>query len=413
MEKSILAWLTLAGCLLIADGVADGVAREIRCDPQTGKIRVLYMGDAFGIRNPFPYMKMEPSFIAIPVAACTFHSTMDFIKKQMRVYMPRTQDRLSGNYDVMILSDANREVFQSREINWMSQAVLNEGLGIIMIGGAESYEGRGGTMPTWSITTVAEVLPVKMLDDEYCDQVMRMVIVDHEAELAKSLPWDTLGTRAVFGEGHKVALKQTSHLIAEAETFSYGRLPHLIWHDAGKGRSFSMTTDWTPAGGAIFMMWEYYPDFVLNVVMFTAGRKLPEDVDVVYLLRRRIRDYVDIRQTLNTMIDIVDTFGGNFAVVERAAIQCDEERKAADALYFSGEYGPALEAYDSAIGMVSASVEEARMVAKRALLYVYLIEWAVVTGTFMISGVGLYTLMIRRKMYAEVVTTRLERYQDG
>jgi len=384
-------------------------AREMRSDPQTGKIRVLYLGDAITARSPFPYMKLEPSFVATPVTACTFHATYDLINKQMRYYMPRTPDRLKNGFDVIILSDANKDVFRPAEISWMSEAVTDSGLGIIMIGGAESYEGRGTVMPSWSTTTVAEVLPVEMLDHRYCDQSIRMVIVDREGEFGKSLPWDTLGTKGVFSEGHLTVLKQTSHLVAEGETFSYGRIPHLAWWDVGKGRGFSMTTDWTPAGGMIFMTWEYYPDFAINMVMFTAGRRLPDDLDVVYMIRRRARQYWDVRSTLDSMVEIVDSFGGNFAAVTAAAIDCDRARAEADRLYFSGEYASALEAYENAMRLVNEKVDEARALARKALFNVYLIEWASVTGTFLLCGFLLYTLMVRRKMYAEVRLTRLER----
>lgn len=407
MRRGLASRLTLA-CVLILT-TAGAWAREMRCDPLTGKIRVLYLGDGITVRSPFPYLRMEPSFMAIPVTACTSHATYDVINKQMRYYMPRTSDRLKDNFDVIILSDANREVFRPAELSWMSQAVTDSGLGIIMIGGLESYEGRGTVMPTWSTTTVAEVLPVQMQDGRYCDQSIRMVNIDREGEFGKSLPWDTLATKGVFTEGHITVLKQTSHLVAEGETLSYGRIPHLAWGDVGEGRGFSMTTDWTPSGGMIFMTWEYYPDFAINVVMFTAGRKLPDDLDVVYLIRRRARQYWDIRGTLDSMVDIVDSFGGDFAAVTAAAMDCDGARAGADKLYFSGEYTSALEAYDSAIRLVNEKVDEARVLARKALFNVYLIEWAAVTGTFLLSGFMLYTLMIRRKMYAEVRLTRLGR----
>ncbi len=398
--------------VVVLIALANCSGRELKCDPTTGKIRVLYLGDALAMRGPFPYFRMEPSFAATPVQACTFQSTIDFIRKQIRYYMPRSPGRLRDGYDVVILSDANRDVFRPVELSWLSEAVTEEGLGIIMIGGAESYEGRGTVQPTWSTTTVADVLPVQMLDYQYCEQAMRMIISDPEAELAKSLPWQTLGTKGVFSEGHKVVPKQTSHLIAVAETLSYGRLPHLVWWDVGNGRGFSMTTDWTPAGGAIFMTWEYYPDFCINVVMFTAGRRLPDDVDLVYILRRRLRQYDDMRKTLSAMIEIVDSFGGNLASAERAARECDRRRAEADGLYFSGEYSDALGAYDEAIAMVDKTIDDARILAKKALLNIYIIEWAAVTGTFLLAGVAVYTLMIRRRLYEEVRMTRLKRAEQ-
>jgi uncharacterized membrane protein len=396
-------------CVVLAAGLlaVEGAARELRSDPSTGRIRVLYMGDAL-IAGPFPYMMMEPGMTATPV---TYVGT-DQIKRQVRRYMPRTAGRLKSDYDVLILSDAFREMFRSIEINWMSEAVAEAGLGLIMVGGAHSFEGRGTVNPSWSMTTVAQVLPVEMIDYQYAGDSMRMTIVDPEAELARTLPWATLGVYGVFSEGHRVGLKQSSHLVSELDNYSYGKLPHIVWGDVGEGRGFAMTTDWTPAAGAIFMKWKYYPDFCVNVGMFTAGKKLPEDVDIMYVLRHRIRNYLDIRSTLNTVIDIVDSFGGNMAAVEQGAAVCEEAKAAADRFYALGEYVDALEAYTSAISLVNAQVEEARVAARRALFYVYLIEWAVVTGTFMITGVVIYTLMIRRKMYTEVGTTRLLRTDE-
>jgi uncharacterized membrane protein len=400
---------TLIMVLLII-AVASINARELRVDPQSGKIRILYAGDALGVRSPYPYMRIEPGMIATPIQ--TFAPNDPYgklMQKQVRTYMPRTERGLKEGYDLMILSDANREAFGSKLLSWMSEGVVEDGLGIVMIGGAASFEGRATVFASWSTTTIADTLPVEMLDHKYCDEVMKMVIVDQEAELVRSLPWETLGNLGTFGEGHRTVLRQTAHLIAEADTFSYGRIPHLAWWDTGLGRGFAMTTDWTPSGGMIFMGWMYYPDFCLNVAMFTVGKKLPEDVDIVYMIRRRIRDYADIRATMNTMIYMVDKFGGNFAAVENGAMEIDRSKADADWLYFNGEYALALEAYDALLEEIDTKVEEARRIARQALFYVYLIEWAAVTGTFMLSGFAVYTLMIRRRMYAEVGITRLSK----
>jgi uncharacterized membrane protein len=349
--------------------------------------------------------------MAIPLFNVAKYSP-DHIKRHVRLYMPRSASQLHDDFDVLIISDAFRDMFNSNQISWMSQGVIEAGMGLIMIGGANSYEGGGGKNPSWGLTTVADVMPVNMLEGEYCGSAMKLIIVDPEDEFAKSLPFNTLGPKAVFMEGHRTTLKQNVHLVAEADTIAYGRLPHLVWGDFGEGRGYAMTTDWTPFGGSNFLTWKYYPDFGLNLVMFTAGRALPEDLDLIYILRRRIRDFVDIRKTLNAMIDIVDDFGGNIAAVEIGAIDSDEAKKEADKLYFTGEYVKALEGYSQAIELINDKVDEARVIARQALFYVYLIEWAAVTGTFMICGVFIYTVMIRRRMYAEVKTTRLLRYES-
>ena len=54
-------------------------------------------------------------------------------------------------------------------------------------------------------------------------------------------------------------------------------------------------------------------------------------------------------------------------------------------------------------GEVDVELLEAK---NRALFWVYLIEWMAVSSTCMITAVVLWTLMIRRKLYRSVSTTK-------
>ena len=44
-----------------------------------------------------------------------------------------------------------------------------------------------------------------------------------------------------------------------------------------------------------------------------------------------------------------------------------------------------------------------------ALFWIFVIEWFVVTGTSMVAGALLWSLMVRRRLYREVGETRLDR----
>jgi len=44
----------------------------------------------------------------------------------------------------------------------------------------------------------------------------------------------------------------------------------------------------------------------------------------------------------------------------------------------------------------------------KALLWIYIAEWSAVSGTAVACGVVLWTLMIRRRLYREVGTTRAQ-----
>ncbi len=49
----------------------------------------------------------------------------------------------------------------------------------------------------------------------------------------------------------------------------------------------------------------------------------------------------------------------------------------------------------------------------RTLLWVYLIEWLAVTGVGMMCGFVLWSTMVRRRLYREVKTTRLETREEA
>ena len=43
----------------------------------------------------------------------------------------------------------------------------------------------------------------------------------------------------------------------------------------------------------------------------------------------------------------------------------------------------------------------------KALLWIFIVEWAVVSATSMVAGSILWTLLVRRRLYKEVGQTRL------
>jgi hypothetical protein len=59
------------------------------------------------------------------------------------------------------------------------------------------------------------------------------------------------------------------------------------------------------------------------------------------------------------------------------------------------------------LDMIDEAMVEAIKVRDEAAFWIFLTEWAVVSGTSMVAGVLLWTLMVRRRLYREVEITRL------
>ncbi len=56
---------------------------------------------------------------------------------------------------------------------------------------------------------------------------------------------------------------------------------------------------------------------------------------------------------------------------------------------------------------------ESVRIRRRALMWIYLTEWLVVTGTAMFCGFVLWTLMVKRRLYREIETTKLAPHESG
>jgi len=365
-----------------------------------GRVRVIYCGDPTQNPSPYPFMRSEPLLDVLPIASSHWGVGLpeNQIKRYMRIYWPRSRQRLLENYDVVILSDANIKSFDVGQLEDVREGVVSHGLGFVMIGGGESFKVDADD---WGITPVGEVIPVNGIRFS-SGGVGRPRIVDWEDEFVASLPMKELERIPFFGQNF-VSLKEGSKLLAE---FAGNANPFLVRGEYGAGRSFAMTADWTPDGGREFAKWEYYGDFAVNMMLYTAGERLPSDVQLVHRVRQRMRYYEDVRTLLLATLEFVERFGANPRPAEARLVEAEEVKGQALDLYMQLELEDALGTLDEAVDKLGEAERTAVLLRRRALLWVFAIEWMAVSGTAMLSVAILYTLMVRRRLYREVSVTR-------
>ncbi len=373
-----------------------------RSDPNSGRVRLLYMGDPIG-QSPFPHMTNEPLLDTSGILACKMWYSYETIRRSMRVYMPRTLADLNASYDIVILSDANVRSFETKHLGWFTRSVKDFGFGLAMIGGFESFGGHGYS--SWGDTTVGDILPVDCPLAYNAEGQIEIIVPANP--VVSNLPWETIGPSNYFG-GNVVIPKTGAELVANMRrgTTTY---PLLVWWDVERGRSFAMAADWTPAAGTAFMKWAYYGDFCVNVVLFTAGQDVPEDVEIVHMVRGTLRQCMDASNYLYSMMDFAEKFGANTRNPEQTASHASELLEEARRRYLDHGFEDAHSTALEALQVLERGLEEALASRDRALTWIYIIEYLVVTATCMISGTILYTLMIRRRLYREIEVTRPER----
>jgi hypothetical protein len=104
---------------------------------------------------------------------------------------------------------------------------------------------------------------------------------------------------------------------------------------------------------------------------------------------------------------MVEKFGGSGYGLNQLVVEIQEERGEAVDLYVEADLDGGLAAFASVLEMVDDAMVEAIRVRDQAAFWIFLTEWAVVSGTSMMAGVLVWVLMVRRRLYREVEITRL------
>ena len=378
-----------------------------RSDPQTGRVRILYIGDGWG-PSPVPLLTSDPAFTVVSVPTSTmhadFHATVEgfsaeAIRKLVRLYMPRSYDAMTAKHDLTVLSDANPFFMTERHLEWIRRSVTDDGFGMLMVGGVESFGAPKG-MP-W--TPLEDMLPVDLtldLEGGYYYPSFRVEPArDHP--FTRSLPWETI---PLFHGMNRLTLKDAAVLLLKAEGHPH---PPLSYWDFGAGICVAHAPDLTPSSGQDVMRWEYYLDYVGNIAYLATGNEIPEDFLLIHSLRTgfwstRVR-LTSIADTLN----FVEKFGANTNSVERRMGEAGDLVREAEDLYVRNEHDAARAMLDGIDSTMIELQEQAMDLKDEALLWVYAIEWAATAGTGLMAGIIIWTLMVRRALYSEVEGTRL------
>jgi hypothetical protein len=153
---------------------------------------------------------------------------------------------------------------------------------------------------------------------------------------------------------------------------------------------------------------KYAVDVLANIVSYTAGRQLPEDIMIPIKIRRELFDYAGAKNLFISTLEFVEKFGADTGPLYEELLDFEERIvEPAKEAYLMGSYAEALETIGAANEEVIRLVDLALEQRKRALFWIFLVEWLVVSGTSMITGTVVWTLMVRRKVYREVGRTRL------
>jgi len=398
-------------------------------------LRVLLMGLVDNRLNPLrDWLSSEPGISFTIVPSRLFkgswgetHGTayQDEMRRFIRIYFPRSYRELEG-YNVILFSSVVTTMYTDTQLEWLFRAMRD--------GGSCGIADTGGMMAK--------------------SPLMYMPWAD--SVVSEAFPCDADETAALFGYGDapnigsfKVRLNRNVSGPVFTPFLPYGierwrgasgrimvpREAATIWgwmqytQYAGRQTSpwvlswrYGKALTWSIADAPRYPFWSRYEvgwsdndfgtDMWLNMMYLGAGWRLITDVALVHTARSSFRNYHEARQSLISMLDFIETFGAKTDALVRSIGDADLGVEEARDVYVRQEYENAQKKMERAIQKLNEISDRAVQVKKKALLWIYAVEWLSVTGAFMISGLILYSLLVKRRLYRESGLTKAARQGD-
>jgi hypothetical protein len=143
-----------------------------------------------------------------------------------------------------------------------------------------------------------------------------------------------------------------------------------------------------------------------NMMYFGTGRELVTNVPLVHSARDSFRLFKEQVKMATNLLDFIERFGARVQPLLQDIDSLERLVDQARSRYISQEYGAAVDIMSEATESLHAISEMGVRLKAKALTWVYAIEWMAVTSVGLISGVALFSLMIRRRLYQEARATR-------
>ncbi len=388
------------------------------------RIPLILIGHVVSTFNPVTtFLDPDPSvrYTIVPTSESYAAPLSDEdAKRWVKKYFPRTYESLAG-FDFAMYSIPYMLPFTDRQISWLRESVRN--------GDSSALTDQGGLRldfqyaEFWFTSGMSEIFAN---DAETVLQTGKVTYtnIGYFIEVNPSVPHQVLGPLVPLGIediptlGLFHALPKEGSVVAAVAKGRFTEIPGapvdppwLMRYEYGRGST------WTLCDNFVNPFWcgMYYgdvegdlqTDVLMNIIWYSVGWELPEDPLLVHRMRISFRDYLAKRGLEVSLIEFVDRLGANLVPAENTLNRADEAKFEAEEQYLEQDYEAASESLSRAFTLLEEASQISLKQKRRALLWIYTIEWTAVSGTLMICGVAVYTLMVRRRYYRQVETTRL------
>jgi hypothetical protein len=379
-----------------------------------GKIRVLMTGK--GAPHVEAWLLSEPLVEYLWVPGRDYGYGLQTMNKMIRLYFPRTYEGLRS-YDFLLLDSVEMYFFSNDQVERMHDAIL-DGTGAMNTGGVMSQIAQ--IHNAWAASILSEAFPNDAAAVVARGQGGTSPIDSYHMVIKRDFPDPVLtpfipfkveeipcsdGRRVILREGALAMAYQAGNFPGEGDVpliaaWEYGKATTLTTGDRVGWRSYFSRETWMDNN-------PYIPDMFKNLIFYSTGRKLIDDVLIYHQLSS---SFLEVRTRLAILVSLtefIDKYGARSDAMQDVVMDLQDKQARVIELYLDGDFIACNDAFREAQDAFAEGEAEAMRLKDEALLWVYLVEWLATTATLMFCSFLLWTLMVRRRLYREVSTTRL------
>jgi hypothetical protein len=390
-------WVPLLVSALLLFAIPSSPARG------SEKVDIIFLGEVAPSNQLFlDWLGAEPRFSMTTVPCDLQWVSIEEAKRFARIYLPRTEEDLSSDFDVAIFEDFGPDVLPISFVEWTQDAIY-DGMGIALIEFA--YWGGTNEIGKWMDMRFYEVFPASVYLNVFPAAAGRTFYDVMNDEGPLNLP----GIESIpMNGGYHGDLGPRIGATVEAR-WRGRKTPAMVTSTYGEGHTLQLDHGWDNIPGDTKVNYEYLSEYIFNHVFYIGGIPYPEDLDLVRITRGSLIAYSDRKKATVAVIEFVETFGADSAGTSERLDELDSRYREASQLYIAGEYQKSSEIVYELLEEFHDLDEDLMKAKDRAFLWIYLAEWLGVIGTSTGCGVLLWSLMVRRKLYRDVGTTRSSR----
>ncbi len=332
-------------------------------------------------------------------------------RKLDRIYYPRTREILIQTYRLIVFNDARLQHFTTKQLHDLDYAFREAGMSSISTFGPAWEQ-------VWEVTTLYDTSPALDYTDQWFHGTFWVRFRRDKDPVFT--PFIQLGMEKMLGDAYHLMTEKPGATVW-ADMMPMQKPWMISWRPGGSKAGLQwVCTDgfnaqwwgvtgyaYTPGTYGVEGSNPYAIDMAINLILYSLDRPLISDIQQRREARHLLSAFRAEKVLILHIMEWADTFGANTGPISDRLSEIEAQAEQATDHFLKQDYPTAISIMQDASSKITATTRDAMRLKDEAMFWVYVSEWLAVTSVAVLAGLALWSLMIRRRIYRAVQTTRL------